>query len=88
MKNFKLSKNEMKQIFGGAQVGAGSTCSTTCKGGNSISVTCSGGCTTSDKEWVACTGTEDNSKTEYCPSKEPQKSIASSLNFTVLAFSK
>jgi len=58
MKN--LSKNEMRNLLGGAQ--SGSTCSTTCKDGTVISITCTDGCISSNGQYVSCT-TENKKKT-------------------------
>ena len=62
----KLSKEEMKQVFGGTQVGSGTTeCTTTCKDGKPISITCAGSCTAvkevsvqCDKEIIYCSDTK------------------------------
>ena len=60
MDTMKLSKNEMKKIFGG--VDTGSTCSTTCSDGESITVTCTGGCVAADKQYVSCTDPNENNQ--------------------------
>jgi len=63
MDTMKLSKNEMKKVLGGAD--SGSTCSTTCNNGETITVNCTGGCIAADKQYVACTGPNENKK-ETC----------------------
>jgi len=65
MKSLKLSKNEMRQVLGG--VGSqGSTCSTTCKNGETISITCKGACMASNQQYVMCTDENEN-KSKDCP---------------------
>jgi len=65
MDPLKLSKNEMKKIFGGQ--GNTSTCSASCADGTTVSITCEGSCTSTPGVGVGCTG----GKKEWCPGKDP-----------------
>jgi len=70
MENSKLSKNEMKNLLGGAQ--SGSTCSTTCADGTKISITCDGTCSATTGVSVLCLG---GGGAKYCHGKEPSNKI-------------
>ena len=68
MDTLKLSKTEMKKVFGGV-LGNSSTCTVTCDNGTSISITCNGSCTATTGVSVGCTG----GTYKYCPGKNPNE---------------